>query len=135
MCYSRHFSDLFCKLSMEKLQFDVIMPIVLYVPYSTHLCRKIQARSKKSSKKCKDQLTIASSTRQSEKMAESPRIANSQLASCESEASKLATTSPKRENSKKSQDSTFSACQHQVHNKINSPQRVQSTERKNSREP
>ena len=53
MCYFKHFSDLFCKLSMQKLQFDVNMPIMLHVPYSTHLCRKIQARTKETIKNAK----------------------------------------------------------------------------------
>jgi len=43
MYYFRHFSYLFCKLSKEKLQFDESLPFMLYVPYFTRLCSKLQA--------------------------------------------------------------------------------------------
>jgi len=38
---------------MEKLQFYANMPIMFYVPYSTHMCKKMQERTKKSSKSAK----------------------------------------------------------------------------------
>jgi hypothetical protein len=73
---------------MEKLQFYVNMPIMLYVPYSTHSCRKIQAMTKKTIKKCKVQLATA---KKGQKL---PGFHAFNMPAASSQQVKLATTNP-----------------------------------------
>jgi len=96
---------LFYKLSKEKLQIDEEMPIMLYVPYSTHLCWKLQARTKEIIKNAKINSPQRAELAQSEKMAETPRISRFQHANSESTTSQLATANPERARSEKTLES------------------------------